>query len=107
MLQEDYSNLTERERWMLHDMHIISGYTEPDSWLGQTVKRKIRELEQARDMQDPDVQRALSVHPEQREAMESRQAEDYGTTFREFVGMSRAAKRAWFYQMDRLTRQEA
>ena len=53
------------------------------------------------DLEDEGVQQAYGIHPEQREAMERRQAEDYGTTFREFVGMSRAAKRRWFYDMDR------
>ena len=58
------------------------------------------------DLKDEGVQRAYGVRPEQRDALERRQAEDYGTTFREFVRMSPAAKRRWFYEMDRIARQE-
>ena len=76
--------------------------------------------EMGEDLRDPDVQRALSMHPEQQDAFDRQQDEDFcsehrdappydlerGTTFAEFATMGRAAKRRWYFEVERLTRQE-
>ena len=76
--------------------------------------------EMGEDLRDESVQRALSMHPEQQAELDRLQDEDFrseyqntpafdldrGTTFAEFATMGRAAKRRWYFAVERLTRRE-
>ena len=109
-------------------------YDNTDAAMGYAVRRiratsledLQRQLETAyraemgADLEDENVQRALSVHPAQQDAFDRQQDEGFcsehrnappydlerGTTFAEFATMGRAAKRRWYFAVERLTRRE-